>query len=120
MFGILVAVMLKIASNGNFNFDFLCPRILTVCYFAIYLLTCASFLTIVFIAVDRVLAVFLHLRYQELVTSKRVAIALVSLWRTSVVAVSSSFISLQDQNNMVVVSFEFFGLATDVGIYKVV
>ena len=52
MFGILVAVMLKIASNGNFIFYFLCPRILTVCYFAIYLLTCASFSTIVFIAVD--------------------------------------------------------------------
>ena len=99
------------AANGNLNFDFLCPRILTGCYFAIYLLTCASFLTVVFIAVDRVPAVFLHLRYQELVTSKRVAIALVSLWLTSaVVAVSSSFISLRDQNNMVVVSFEFFGL----------
>ena len=88
----------------------------------IILLTCTSFLTIVFIAVDRVLAVFLHLRYQELVTSKRVAIALVSLWLTSVVAVSSSFISLHDQNNMLVVSFEFFGLflTTVVGIYKVV
>ena len=30
MFGIIVAVMLKMAANGNFNFDFLCPRILTV------------------------------------------------------------------------------------------
>ena len=124
MFGIIVAVMVKMAANGNFNFDFLCPRILTVCYFAIYLLTCASFLTIVLIAVDRVLAVFLHLRYQELVTSKRVVIALVSLWLTSVVAVCSSFISLPDQNNMAVVSFELFGLlVTTVGyvrIYKVV
>ena len=67
---------------------------------------------------------FLHLRYQELVTSKRVAIALVSLWLTSVVAVSSSFISLPDQYNMVVVTFELFGLlVTTVGyvrIYKVV
>ena len=124
VFGILVAVMLKIAYNGNFNFDFLCPRILTVCYFAIYLLTCASFLTIVYIAVDRVLAVYFHLRYQELVTSKRVAVALVSLWLKSVAAASSSFISLPDQNNMVVVSFEFFGLLVTtvgyVGIYKVV
>ena len=124
MFGIIVAVMVKMAANGNFNFDFLCPRILTVCYFAIYLLTCASFLTIVLIAVDRVLAVFLHLRYQELVTSKRVVIALVILWLTSVVAVCSSFISLPDQNNMVVVTFELFGLlVTTVGyvrIYKVV
>lgn len=124
MFGIIVAVMLKMAANGNFNFDFLCPRILTVCYFAIYLLTCASFLTIVLIAVDRVLVVFLHLRYQELVTSKRVVISLGSVWITSVVAVSSSFISLPEQNNMVVVAFEFFGLlVTTVGyirIYKIV
>ena len=124
MFGIIIAVMLKMAANGNFNFDFLCPRILTVCYFAVYLLTCTSFLTIVLIAVDRVLAVFLHLRYQELVTSKRLVIALVSLWLTSVVAVSSSFISFSDQNNVVVVTFEVFGLlVTTVGyvrIYKVV
>ena len=124
MFGIIIAVMLEMAANGNFDFDFLCPRILTVCYFVIYLLTCISFLTIVLIAVDRVLAVFLHLRYQELVTSKRVVIALVSLWLTSVVAVSSSFTSLPEQNNMVVVTFEIFGLlVTTVGyirIYKVV
>ena len=26
MFGIIIAVMLKMAENGNFNFDFLCPR----------------------------------------------------------------------------------------------
>ena len=95
-----------------------------MCYFAVYLLTCTSFLTIVLIAVDRVLAVFLHLRYQELVTSKRLVIALVSLWLTSVVAVSSSFISFSDQNNVVVVTFEVFGLlVTTVGyvrIYKVV
>ena len=111
--------MLKMATNGNFNFDFLSPRILTVCYLAIYLLTCASFLTIVLIVVDRVLAVFLHFLYQELVTSNRVAIALVSLWLTSVVAVSS-FISLPDQNNMVVVTFEFFGLlVTTVGYVRI-
>ena len=74
--------------------------------------------------VDRVMAVFLHLRYQALVTSKRIAIALVSLWLTRIVAVSSSFILLPNQNNMVVVTFEFFGLLiTTVGyvhIYKVV
>ena len=75
MFGIIVAVMLKMAANRSFNFHLLCSWILTVCYFVIYLLTYASFLTIVFIAVDRVLTVFLHLRYQELVTSKRVAMA---------------------------------------------
>ncbi|XP_078360664.1 melanocyte-stimulating hormone receptor-like [Oculina patagonica] len=123
MFGIIIAVMLNMAANGNSNFGFLCPSVLTVCYFVIYLLTCASFLTIVVIAIDRVLAVFLHLRYQELVTSRPVVIALVSLWLISAVA-ASLYISLPDQNNMIIVIFEFVGLlVTTVGyirIYKIV
>ena len=123
MLGIIIAVMLNKAVDGNYNFDFLCPNIVTVCYFTIYLLTCASFLAIVSIAVDRFLAVFLHLRYQELVTSKRVMIALVSLWLMSIVA-ACMYISLPDQNNMLVVTIEFFGLfVTTVGyirIYKIV
>ncbi|KAL9986832.1 hypothetical protein ACROYT_G001036 [Oculina patagonica] len=123
MLGTIIAVMLNMAANGNYNFDLLCPSILTVCYFTIYLLTCASFLTIVVIAVDRVLAVFLHLRYQELETFRRVVIALVSLWLISAVA-ASIYISLPDQNNMITVSVEFVGLlVTSLGyirIYKIV
>ncbi len=123
MLGVIIAVMFNMAANGNYNFDFLCPSILTVCYFTIYLLTCASFLTIVIIAVDRVLAILLHLRYQELVTSKRVVVALLSLWLISFVA-ASIYISLPDQNNMITVAVEFVGLlVTTVGyirIYKIV
>ena len=122
-FGVIIAVMVHRASSGDYDFDFLCPSILTACYFAIYLRTCASFLTIVIIAIDRVLVVFLHLRYQELVTSKRIVSALVSLWLTSFAA-SSIYISLPGQNNMIVVSFEFIGLlVTSVAyarIYRVV
>ena len=84
-----------IAANQNYNFNFLCPTMpvpMPVCYFSLSLLACTSFLNITFIAVDRLLAVSLHLRYQELVTSRRVAIALVSLWITSCVA-ASKFIS---------------------------
>jgi len=77
MFGIINAVMLKMAANGNYNFDFLCPRILVVCHFSLFLLACASFLSITAIAVDRLFAVLLHLRYHALVTLKRVIIALV-------------------------------------------
>ena len=123
MFGVIVALMLNMAASGNYNFVFLCPRILTVCYFCICLLTCASFLTVTVIAIDRVLAIFLHLRYQELVTSKRVVIALVSLWLTSVVA-ASIFISLPNQNNLLVVTIELVGLLVTtvayIRIYKVV
>lgn len=124
MLGIIIAVMLNMAASGNYNFDVLCPNILTVCFFVIYLLTCASFLAIiVIISVDRFLAVFLHLRYQELVTPKSVLIALLSLWLISIAA-ASMYIILPTQNNMLVVTIEFVGLlVTTVGyirIYKVV
>ena len=77
MFAVIIAVMLNMAANANYNFDFFCPTILSVGYFAFFLLGAALFLNITAIAVDRLLAIFLHLRYQELVTSKRVVIALV-------------------------------------------
>jgi len=36
--GIIVAVMLKMATNKNYNFDFFCPSILNIGYFAFFLL----------------------------------------------------------------------------------
>ena len=109
MFGVIVSLMLDMAANGNYNFEFLCPTVLTVCYAAIYLLTCASFLTITVIAVDRVLAISLHLRYQEIVTSRRVYVALASLWFTSCVAALIFFL-LPNRNNMLVAIVEIIGL----------
>ena len=47
------------------------------------LLSTASFLNVIVIAFDGLLAVSLNLRYQELITPKRVNIALVSLWLIS-------------------------------------
>ena len=87
MFGIIVAVLLKKASTGNYNFVSYCPTTLTVFDSLYFLLFCASFLNVTAIAVDRLLAISLHLRYQELVTSKRVMVASVSVWITSGVAV---------------------------------
>ena len=52
------------------------------------LFSAASFLGVVAVSVDRVLAVHLHLRYQELVTHKRVVTVVISIW------VFSAFISL--------------------------
>ena len=72
---LLYAVVLRMAANGGHNFDLLCPTILTVCYFSLLLLGCASVLIVTTIALDRLLVITLHLRYQELVTSKRVTIA---------------------------------------------
>ena len=48
----------------------------------------ASFLGVVAVSVDRFLAIHLHLRYQELVTHKRVVAVVISIW------VSSTFVSL--------------------------
>ena len=44
----------------------------------------ASFLGVVAISVDRFLAIHLHLRYQELVTHKRVVAVVISIWVISI------------------------------------
>jgi len=123
MRGVIIAVMLRMATNGNYNFGFLCPTILTIWHFCAFLLVCASFLNITAIAVDRLLTVSLHLRYQGLVTSKRVIIALVSLWITSGVG-ASIFILLPNHNKITILIVELAGvLLTTVAyirIYKIV
>ena len=45
----------------------------------------ASFLGVVAVSVDRFLAIHLHLRYQELVTHKRVVAVVISIWLFSVI-----------------------------------
>ena len=52
------------------------------------LFSAASFLGVVAVSVDRFLAVHLHLRYQELVTHRRVVIAVIVIW------VYNAFLSL--------------------------
>ena len=105
---LIYAIVLRMAANGENNFHLLCPTILIVCFFSLFLLAGASFLNVTAIAVDRLLAITLHLRYRELVTSKRVIIALVSVWLTSGVA-ASLFVSLNIRNAMVVIT-EFVGI----------
>ena len=85
MAAIISAVMLKMAS-GEDDLAFFCPTVLIVHLYFQYLLVVASFLNVIVIAFDRLLAVSLHLRYQELVTPVRVTIVLVSLWLTSCVS----------------------------------
>ena len=120
---LMLAVVLRMAANGGHDFDLLCPTILTVCSFSLFLLACASLLNVTAIAVDRLLAITLHLRYQELVTSKRVIIALVSIWITSGVA-ASLFVSLNTHNITVGVILQFVGLflttVAYIRIYRVV
>ena len=58
---LLLAVVLRMVADGGQNFDLLCPNILTVCSFSLFLLACASFLNVTAIAVDRLLGITLHL-----------------------------------------------------------
>ena len=58
---LMLAVVLRMAANGGHDFDLLCPTILTVCSFFSSLLAGVSFLNVTAIAVDRLLAITLHL-----------------------------------------------------------
>ena len=62
----------------------------TVSFIIIWFFANASFLGILAISVDRFLAIHLHLRYQELVTHKRVVAVVIFIW------VFSAFLSLID------------------------
>ena len=62
-----------------------CQPILTISLIGTFCVAWASFLNVTAIAVDRLLAISLHLRYAELVTSKRVTIVLVAIWLISCV-----------------------------------
>ena len=122
MWGIIIAVMLSKTSNGDSNFASFCPVIVTACYFFAFFLCSASFFTIAAIAVDRLLAISLHLRYHELVTSKRINMVLIMLWLTSGVTASISI--LFPVANKIIATFQVILLLLTtvayIRIYKVV
>ena len=119
MLGVIIAMMATMAENGNYNFGIFCPATLNMGYFAFVLLASASFLNVTAISVDRLLAVSLHLRYQELVTTKRIMITLVFLWSTSGFA-AFLFVSLSNHNNIVSAVIEVFGLLfTSVAYFRI-
>ena len=60
-------------------------------YVVINFFCISSLLNVVTISVDRFLAVHLHLRYQELVTHRRVIAAVISIWLFSAIISSSVF-----------------------------
>ena len=72
--GILVKWLQRNNSTGAFY---------TAFRFTLYLFSSASFLGVMALSGDRFLAVHLHLRYQELVTHKRVVAVVISIWTFS-------------------------------------
>ena len=123
MFGVIIAVMLRRLSNGQHNFALFCPTVLTVCYYFMFGLIVASFLNVIIITLDRLLAVRLHLRYQDLVTLKRLIIVLVALWITSAI-VASIVIFFPKVTRLTCAVIDFLGIILTtvvyIYIYKVV
>ena len=74
-----------------------------------FFLVGVSFSTIAAVAVDRLLALSIHLRYQELVTGKRVNIGLVVLWLSNVLY-TFVFMELPSHNDLVGVILQTVGL----------
>ena len=109
MLGIIFMVMTTTSEKGSNGFDIFCPTMLNIGYFSFVFLASASFLTVTIISVDRLLAVSLHLRYQELVTFKRVVVVLVSIWMASIVA-ATIFVTLPRHNNIAPAIIEIVGL----------
>ena len=75
-----------------------------------YLFSTASFLGVVAVSVDRFLAVHLHLRYQELVTHKRVVVVVITKWLCSAFVSSIAswgLVSTRDLMESVVAAFRF-------------
>ena len=122
MDAIIYAVVWKMASGGD-NLAFLCPTVLSVFSYFVYSLIAASFLNVTVIAGDRLLAVSLHLRYQELVTARRLTTVLVSVWIISCVF-PILYILFPKEIEMVTAIISIIGYALTtvayVRIYKVV
>ena len=115
--GVNIGVILRMEVSEDYNFDIFCPIFLTSYLFFILFLVTASYLTVTATAVDRFLAISLHLRYQELVTSKRVNISVMCLWLISATA-ASVFLSIPQPHNLTVVAvIEFYGLLVTTVVY---
>ena len=122
MDAIIYAVVWKMASGGD-NLAFLCPTVLSVLSYFVYSLIAASFLNVTVIAGDRLLAVSLHLRYQELVTARRLTTVLVSVWIISCVfPILSILFPKEIEMVTAIISIIGYALTTVayVRIYKVV
>ena len=107
MLAVTLAVLQNKATNGLYTS--LCPVAVTVVMAPTFFLLGVSFSLIAAIAVDRLLAVSLHLRYQELVTEKRVNFGLMALWFSNSL-LTLAFLNLPSHNDLVTVTCLTVGL----------
>ena len=78
-----------------------------VCDILANLFLASSFLSVVAVSVDRFLAIHLHLRYQELVTHKRIVIVVISIWVLSASVSFTMFWELRAYINLFILAFGF-------------
>ena len=98
------------ALNGNFVFDRFCPSVLTVVMVPTFFCSVSvSFSTIAAIALDRFLAVSVHLRCHELVTERLVRVVLVALWLDCALS-TFVFMELPGHKDLVTITIESVGL----------
>ena len=97
------------AASGNYDFDGYCPVIISLVMAPTFFLVGVSFSMIAAIAVDRLLALSIHLRYQEFVTGKRINFCLVVLWLSNVLS-TFFFMELPSHNELLGVILQTVGL----------
>ena len=79
-------------------------------YLIAHLFALASFCSVVAVSVDRFLAIHLHLRYQELVTHKRVVAVVISIWMSSVFVSFLMFWVLLDSFSLILLIIGVVGV----------
>ena len=109
MLAALYGVTVNKVASGNYDFDGYCPVVINFVMAPTFFLVGVSFSMIAAIAMDRLLALFLHLRYQELVTEKRVNIGLMVLWLSNVLS-TFVFMELPSHNELLGVILQTVGL----------
>ena len=82
-----------------------------------HLFSTASFLGVVAVSVDRFLAVHLHLRYQELVTQKRVVVVVIGKWLCSAFVSSIALWGLPSARSITESVVATFGLIVTFVVY---
>ena len=86
-------------------------------YFAARVFMYSSFFSVVAISVDRFLAIHLHLRYQELVTHKRVVAVVISIWVFSAVFTSMLLWGSKDDAALVDIIIQSFRYIITAAVY---
>ena len=71
---------------------FICYNVYVALFIASYILCSVSLFVLTAISVDRLLALWLGLRYRQVVTLRRVYITVIVMWVLSIVATSTSYI----------------------------